>query len=249
MAWPFAELWTAPPRDLELGPGDVHLWIAAIPDCVPRLAEYESVLADDERHRASQFHFERDRHRYTIARGILRKLLARYLHRSPVRFTCNRYGKPSLEDGASPLRFNVAHSRDLAVFGFTQGREIGVDVEWIRPDFATTDVAQRFFAPDEAAIVAALPEPQRTEAFFNCWTRKESYIKARGMGLSLPLHSFSVTLTPGEPAALIRVDGDPTAPQRWTMTAFPVSEGYAAAAAFEARHCAIQHWRWGTDPS
>lgn len=249
MACQFAELWKAPPRDLKLGPRDVHLWIAAIPDCLPRLADYQSVLTDEERHRAARFHFERDRNRYGISRGILRKLLGKYVGRSDVGLMCNRYGKPALEDKTSPLRFNVAHSRDLALFGFTHEREIGVDVEWIRPDFATTDVAQRFFAPDEADVVAALPQPDRAQGFFNCWTRKEAYIKARGMGLSLPLHSFAVTLTRGEPVALVRVDDDPAAPQRWTITDLPTTEGYAAAAAFEDRDCALAHWRWGTDPS
>src|SRR5687767_3740090 len=114
MPWPFAELWETPPRQFELGPRDVHLWIAAIPDCLPHLAEYEKVLAAEEREQAARFHFEPDRHRYAIARGILRKLLGRYLKRSEVRFTCNRYGKPALEEQTSRLRFNIAHSRDLA---------------------------------------------------------------------------------------------------------------------------------------
>jgi 4'-phosphopantetheinyl transferase len=249
MPFQFAELWKAPPRDFELGPRDVHLWIAAIPDCLPHLTDYQTVLAPDERDRAARFHFERDRNRYAIARGVLRKLVGKYVGRVDLPFACNRYGKPALEDKTSPLRFNVAHSRDLALFGFTLEREIGVDVEWMRPDYATTDVAERFFSPDEAAIVAALPQPDRAQGFFNCWTRKEAYIKARGMGLSLALHSFAVTLRPGEPAALVRVDDDASAPQRWTMTDLPTSEGYAAAAAFEDRDCAIAHWRWGTNPS
>jgi 4'-phosphopantetheinyl transferase len=247
--WPLAELWKAPSRDLELGPHDVHLWIAAIPDCLPALDCYQSVLADDERERAARFHFEHDRWRYAITRGILRKLLGRYVGRTDVTLTCNRYGKPALEDRASALRFNVAHSRDLALFGFILKHEVGVDVEWIRPDFATTDIAQRFFAPDEASALAALPQPVRVQGFFNCWTRKEAYIKARGMGLSLGLHSFAVTFAPGEPAALIRVDGDPTGPQRWTMSDLPTTEGYAAAVAVEARALELHHFRWGTDPS
>src|SRR5215204_6473391 len=153
--WPLEELWKAPSHDCELGPRDVHLWIAAIPDCLPLLEEYQRVLADDERERAARFHFEHDRRRSAITRGILRKLLARYTGHTDVRFTCNRYGKPALDHPASALCFNVAHSRDLALFGFTLEREIGVDVEWIRPDFATTDVADRFFAPDEAIALAA----------------------------------------------------------------------------------------------
>jgi 4'-phosphopantetheinyl transferase len=246
---PLADLWKPPSRDLELGPHDVHLWIAAVPDCLPALNDYQSVLAEDERDRAARFHFEHDRRRYAITRGILRKLLARYLGRSDVSFACNRYGKPALAASTSALRFNVAHSRDLALFGFTLQHEIGVDVEWIRPDFATTDVAQRFFAPDEAIALTALPQAARVQGFFSCWTRKEAYIKARGMGLSLGLHGFAVTFAPGEPAALIRVDDDPTAPHRWTMSDLATTDGYAAAMAIEARDLAVSHFRWGTDPS
>jgi 4'-phosphopantetheinyl transferase len=247
--WPLAELWKAPSRDVKLGPHDVHLWIAAIPDCLPALDDYQRVLAEEERERAGRFHFDRDRRRYAITRGILRKLIGRYTGRTDVILACNRYGKPALDDRTSALRFNVAHSRDLALFGFTLQHEIGVDVEWIRPDFATTDVAERFFAPDEAIALEALPQPMRVQAFFNCWTRKEAYLKARGMGLSLGLHSFAVTLRPAEPAALVRVNDDPNAPQRWTMADLATTEGYAAAVAVEALGLVCHHFRWGTDPS
>ena len=247
--WPLAELWKTPSRDVQLRLRDVHLWIAAIPDCLPALDDYQSVLAEDERARAARFHFEHDRHRYAVTRGILRKLLGRYVGRTDVTLTCNRYGKPALDDPISPLRFNVAHSRDLALFGFTLQHDIGVDVEWIRPDFATTDVAERFFAADEAIALAALPQPDRVHGFFSCWTRKEAYIKARGMGLSLGLRSFAVSFAPREPAALIRVDDDPAAPHRWTMSDLPTAEGYAAAVAVEARDLVLSHFRWGTDPS
>jgi 4'-phosphopantetheinyl transferase len=245
--WPLAELWKAPSPDVELGRDDVHLWIAAIPDCLPALDDYQRVLADEERERAARFHFEHDRQRYAITRGILRKLLGRYTGRTDVMFTCNHYGKPALDDRS--VHFNVAHSRDLALFGFAFEHEIGVDVEWIRPDFATTDVAQRFFAPDEAAALAGLPQPARVQGFFSCWTRKEAYLKARGMGLSLGLHSFAVTFAPTDPAALIRVDDDPSAPARWTISDLATTEGYAAAVALEARGLALRHFRWGTDPS
>ncbi|MCI0744905.1 MAG: 4'-phosphopantetheinyl transferase superfamily protein [Verrucomicrobia subdivision 3 bacterium] len=240
----FAQIWQPATNNIQLTDREVHLWIAAVPDCLPQLSDFTALLSDDERACASRFHFERDRQRYTVVRGILRKLLAQYLGHSGFSFAYNAYGKPTLGGPSSRLHFNVAHSCDLALFGFTREHEIGVDIEWMRPDFASADLAQRFFAPDEAMALAALPQPLRTQGFFNCWTRKEAWIKARGMGLSLPLHSFAVTLHPDKPAALIRVDGDPAAPQCWSIQALDTSEGYAAAMAIECTNCLPKFFSW-----
>jgi 4'-phosphopantetheinyl transferase len=249
MAWPFPPLWKAAPPQLTFGENDVHLWLAAVPDCLPQLSRLRDLLTPEERERAARFHFERDRDRYAIARAILRDLLASYLGTAQFAFATNSHGKPFLEPPHQSLEFNVSHSGDLVLFGFTRAGEIGVDVERIRPDFATLEIANRFFAPDEAKVLAALSESERTAAFFNCWTRKEAYIKARGVGLSLGLNTFAVTLRPNEPAALVRVDADSDAPKRWTLLDLAVSDDYRAAAAFEARECLISCFRWGHNPS
>lgn len=241
-----AETWEPSPRELGLENDEVHLWLLTVPTQLDFLPNYRSRLTDNERERADRFHFAEDRARFTLGRGALRILLMRYSATTEISLGLNEYGKPHLIQPASSLQFNVAHSGDLVLLGFTRGRPIGVDIERLRPDFATTDVAQRFFAPDEAAALAALPQPDRVAGFFNCWTRKEAYIKARGMGLSLPLHSFSVAFASSAPAALMRDDNDPTAPNRWTIIDLQTSEGYAAAAAFEGRNCTVTQWRWGT---
>jgi len=248
MAWPFPAIWKSAPPPLLLGDNAVHLWLAAVPDCLPDLKLLREVLDAEERERAGRFHFERDRERYTVARGVLRVLLSRYLGTSQFALTTNKFGKPFLEAPHDTLHFNVSHSRDLALFGFTRINDIGADVESIRPDFATLEIAKRFFAPDEAATLAQLGESERAGAFFNCWTRKEAYIKARGIGLSLGLSTFAVTLKPGEAAALVRVDNDAGAPARWTMLNLDVGEGYRAAAAFEGSGN-VSCLRWGGNPS
>lgn len=242
-----AAAWESPPPEPRLGENEVHLWLVTLPSQLAQLSNYCAHLTDDERSRADRFHFPEDRTRFTLGRAISRILLRRYSGLPQINLGANEYGKPHLE--GSSLQFNVAHSGDLVLLGFARDRPIGVDVERFRPDFATTDVAQRFFAPDEATFLAALPEPERVSGFFHCWTRKEAYIKAHGMGLSLPLHSFSVALGSRGPAALLRVDGDPAAPRRWTIEDLPTTEGYAAAVAFEGRDCAIHRFGWGTNPS
>jgi len=248
MAWPFPAIWKSAPPPIIPGEKEVHLWLAAVPDCLPQLETLGEVLDADERGRAARFHFERDRERYIVARGVLRRLLSTYLGTSQFAFRTNKFGKPSLQPPHDTLHFNVSHSRDLALFGFTRLSEMGVDVESIRPDFATLEIANRFFAPDEAATLAQFGESERAGAFFNCWTRKEAYIKARGIGLSLGLSTFAVTLKPGEPAALVRVDDDASAPTRWTMLGLDVGAEYRAAAAFEGSGN-IFCFRWGRNPS
>jgi 4'-phosphopantetheinyl transferase len=239
-----APAWQTPPRELQLHGNEVHLWLITLPTELDSLASYRSRLTDEERQRADRFHFPEDRARFTLGRAALRILVMRYSGTTDISLALNEYGKPYLAQPDISLQFNIAHSGDLVLLGFTRGRPIGVDVERVRPDFATTEIADRFFAPDEAALVAALPQPDRARGFFNCWTRKEAYIKARGMGLSLPLHSFSVVFTAGEPPALLRADNDPAAPQRWTILDLPTCENYGAATAFEGRNLSVSQFSW-----
>lgn len=193
----------------------------------------------EERERASRFHFEKHRRRFIAGRGVLRLLLGRYLGIAPeaVRFVYGPYGKPSLAEahGASGLRFNVSHSHELAVYGFVQEREIGVDVEYVKDDFQSEEIAVRFFSAREVQTLTALPQDERHAAFFRCWTRKEAYIKAIGSGLSHPLDQFDVTLTADEPAALLRDAQDAEAFARWEMFNLEFAERYKGALIVEGR--------------
>jgi len=158
-------------------------------------------LVPDERQRAERFRFERDRRRFIVAHGVLRDILGRYLKCSPaqVSFSYNQYGKPALaqESEAIGLRFNMSHSHEVALYALTRAREVGVDVELLREDFASLEIAERFFSRSEVALLNSLAPELRTDGFFNCWTRKEAYIKALGEGLSHPLDRFAVSLAPG----------------------------------------------------
>jgi 4'-phosphopantetheinyl transferase len=176
-------MWSPAPENLTLCEDEVHVWRASI-DGLPHLAQLEATLTDDERARANRFRFPRDRERYIAARGQLRALLSRYLNRPArdFRFTYTAYGKPALV--SDELRFNVSHSHQLALFAFAWQRDLGVDVEYIKPDFGTMDIAESTFSLHEFAALRALSPDQQTDAFFNCWTRKEAYIKAIGEGLS-----------------------------------------------------------------
>jgi 4'-phosphopantetheinyl transferase len=225
------------PFTFQLERFDVHVWRVVLDQPAIRLQSLWEQLAPEERDRAARFHFPKDRDRFVAARGLLRVILGAYLGVDPagLRFTKNAYGKPALAEQRGPddLRFNLSHSHELVLYAITRGREVGIDVEWMRPDLADEEIAARFFSPREVAALRALPEPQRLEAFFNCWTRKEAFIKARGEGLSLPLDEFDVSLAPGEPAALLGTCWDPHEAGRWSLRALSPGPGYAAALAVE----------------
>ena len=231
-----AEQWQPAPKDFLLAENVVHVWRGELTS-----ASLE-VLSPDERDKAAQFHFDKDCNRYIAARAILRQLIGRYEDVPPasIQFTYNAYGKPGL-DGSS-LRFNASHSADLALFAFARNRNVGVDIERIRPDFASWEIASQFFCQDEIAALRALPPEAQTAAFFACWTRKEAFIKAHGSGLSLPLHKFAVSVA--GPARLLRTDFDPPAAQHWTLHDLLVAEGFAAAVALEGEPGSIECWQW-----
>jgi 4'-phosphopantetheinyl transferase len=200
-----------------------------------------AVLTAAELARAGRFHFARDRDRFIAARAILRAILSGYLALAPqaVPIAYGPYGKPYLP--ASGLRFNLTHAGDLALYAFVRGHEVGVDLECARPGLDPADLARRFFSPREAAALLSLPSALRPQAFLACWARKEAYVKARGGGLSIPLDSFSVSLLPGEPAALLEPAGEAA---RWSLLALDPAPGYVACVAVEGKGWRVRRWQW-----
>ncbi len=243
-----ASLWHLPPDTLKLGDDEVHVWRAALDLKPAHLEKLQQTLTPSERERAKRFFFQIGRERFVAARGLLRTILAYYLDMEPdqLRFSYNPYGKPDLapEFDGHGLRFNMSHSHEVTLIAITRGREIGLDIELIRPDLAYEQIARRFFSPGEVATLLALPPNLRQEAFFVCWTRKEAYIKARGEGLSYPLDQFEVSLVPGEPAALLMTQGFPREASRWSIYDLDPGPGYAAALAIEGHGLACNQWQW-----
>ena len=240
--------WNSPPKTLVLPNNAVHVWRAALHVSPSELRAFGDTLAVGERARAERFYFQKHREHFIVGRGLLRDILSRYLDRKPdqLRFCYNAYGKPALieETGAEGLCFNLSHSHGIALYALTRGREIGVDIEYFRPDVEAEKLAERFFSPREATVLHALPEHLRKEGFFNCWTRKEAYIKAEGKGMSIPLSAFDVSLTPGEPAALLRSQNDTQETSRWTLQALDPKPGYAAALAVKGHDWELKCWQW-----
>lgn len=230
--------WRDPPPDLRLADPDVHLWRASLLQPSERLEQFRATLSQDEAERAGRFHFPSGRDGYIVGRGVLRMLLSRYLavRARDIVLDYTPHGKPFLKAGVGPrVEFNLAHSGVLLVLAFSLGRRVGVDIERLRPDFAGQRIADRFFSPRESEALRALPKDQHERAFIRCWTQKEAYIKARGEGLSFPLHDFDVTVDPNEPAALVSTQHDPQEVNRWTLRSLEVPDEYEGAVAVEGK--------------
>lgn len=197
-------------------------------------------LSEDERRRAWQFRFARDRRRFIGARVRLRQLLATLLDTDPaqVLLRYGRHGKPELSGRftESELQFSVSHADDLAVYAFTVGRPIGIDVEAIRPLADADAIARGLFSRHEKDAYFALHPNDRALGFFNCWTRKEAFVKAVGNGLSYPLQDFDVSLVPNDPAVILRVEGADARQCRWSIESFAPMPGYVAAVVTERAH-------------
>lgn len=234
--------WSEPPESLSLATGEVHVWRVELEQPEHLLEKYRETLDYHELDRARRFHFEKHRRHFTVGRGVLRQLLGKYLDTKPEQFRLSygAYGKPALngEHKDSRLRFNMSHSHEVALFAFAEDRELGVDVEHVRTDFASEEVARRFFSRREVETFNALPQHDQVAGFFKCWTRKEAFIKVIGKGLSQPLDKFDVTL--GQPAALLWVSGDDAS--RWSLYDLEVGGDYAGALAVEGQVSSIQCW-------
>ena len=216
----------------ELGPGVVHLWQRRLHASGAEVSACYRLLSNEEQERARRFLVERARNEFILTRGTLRSLLARYLGSTPqeVRFRYAVRGKPALE-GGSDLSFNVSHTDGLALMAFVKRRAIGVDVENLDRNIESERLAERFFSERERQALRPLRGDELQAAFFRCWTRKEAYIKAKGEGLSLPLHQFDVSIAEGDQAALLVTRPDPEEAARWTVRDVPFGPGYAAAVA------------------
>ena len=240
--------WNPAPQNLRLGDDEVHVWRASLNQPAAALAVFKQILSADELERAARFHFQTDRDHFVVARAVLRLILSSYLGIAPeqLRFDFNAYGKPALAGataGSAALRFNLSHSRDLVIYGVARNRELGLDLEYVRDDFDTAQIAGQFFSLREVEALGALPRGLQAEGFFRCWTRKEAYIKARGQGLSLPLTEFDVSLAPGEPAKLLSAS-DPGEVSRWSLSEIAAAPGYMAAIAVEGSGWQLNCFQW-----
>ena len=237
--------WAAAPDNLALARGEVHVWYEdfALLQAV-EINQNLQILAPDEIEKAQRFRFEKDRHNYINARSWLRKIIGKYLQTSPdlLRFGYGEYGKPWLqneEGNPHSIQFNLSHSEGVAICALAWEKALGIDLEALRFENSYDNVAENFFSQRERLALQSVAPEFKQIAFFNCWTRKEAYLKARGDGLIFPLDEFDVSLYSDE-AKLISVHHFPEENQRWTLYHLSPKPQFIGALAVEGRLNKIQ---------
>ena len=239
-------VWRSPPEQVSLSDKEIHIWRANLNLLPNQIQSFGPIFSSDEWQRAQRFYFERDRIRFIAGRGILRTILSRYLALPPgqIEFCYGPHGKPSLTDicGDQSLCFNLSHSADLALYAVTRDRQIGVDIEQVRPVEAD-QLAQRFFSPREYAVINSLPLQQQQTAFFQLWTCKEASLKATGKGIS-GLEQCEISLGIKQPPQLIRLNGDALSSDDWSIQQLTPAHGYVASLAAEGVDLQISYFKF-----
>ena len=225
---------------LSLGYDEIHLWFSFYNEISDEqlLAGYRSLITEEECLQERRFYFARDRHRYLVTRAMVRTVLSRYasVHPRAWRFSPNAYGRPEItnvEHNGAGLSFNISHTNSLIILGVTKHRALGVDVENLVTRNVSLEIATHYFSPEEVAALARTSGCQQKHRFFEYWTFKEAYIKARGMGLSLPLNKFAFHF-PQEHRVALTIHPDlKDHSARWQLWQFRPSPEYLVAVCAE----------------
>ena len=242
--------WIIPEKPTPLKLNEVHVWSAKLSCSQMQRERFYQTLSTDEKERSARFHFDKDRFDYIVGRGILRQLIGTYkkIDPSKIVFDYGKHGKPRITDAlqtsGGQLEFNVSHSHGMALFAFAIDRELGVDIEQIRPLSDGHSIAERFFSKSEYEKFASVPPSLQSQAFFNCWTRKEAFIKAIGDGLTYPLDGFAVTLTPGVPAKLLHINENVSEAAKWDLRSLEPKEKYVGAIIAQGDQWQLTQLRW-----
>ncbi len=235
-------------KDFSFAQGQVNVFTISVDKNRRLLPIYMECLSLDEKNKASRFKFKIDQDRFIISRGVLRILSGKFLKKGAqqIQFTYGEYEKPDYV-GNQRLNFNLSHSGNLIVIGFVEDYEIGVDVEYIKTDFDLLKLGQKFFSKNEIISLEKQAQDDLPKAFFRCWTRKESFIKAEGSGLSFPLDKFSVSLESDEKAQLLETMWDLKEKDQWTLFSFKPTDEYIAAVAVKHQDVGITYTNWDSD--
>ncbi|MGD1917469.1 MAG: 4'-phosphopantetheinyl transferase family protein [Pleurocapsa sp.] len=244
-------VWQSPSNPPVIDKSKVHIWRANLNFSPAEVVRLTAFLSTDEIARANKFRFPQHKRRFIAARSILRQLLSNYLNISPnnIKFDYGDRGKPKIIESntANSLQFNISHSQEYALFGFTTSNLIGVDLEYLREMPDAVKIAQRFFSPREFDLIKNLTPQQQSQVFFKLWTAKEAYLKAIGIGLSGSLSSVDIDFTLDNNNTLIlAINGNTTIANNWSMYSCIPSSNYVGAIAIKTQIAKqqIDFWSW-----
>jgi 4'-phosphopantetheinyl transferase len=237
--------WELPPERPALVEQTIQVWRLSMEDSAAAGSSFLEVLSKEERDRAGQFKFEKDARHFAASRACLRVILSNYLGAPPqdLQIEHGEYGKPRLRRSAfGDVRFNLSHSGNLTLLSVALGREVGLDIEKIRPFPDAQHIAGRFFTSAEQEALRHLAGKDLERGFFRCWTRKEAYLKARGRGVGLGLDRFEVPLAPDREPELRHLDDELGDARDWWIMDLEPGPGYVGALAAEGTPSRLQLW-------
>lgn len=241
-------LWERTSRPSDLRKDEVHVWSVSVTSPPSQIEKLLDDLSPDEISQAKRFHFQQDRQRFMWCHALLRLVLSRYLGVDPneLVFRYSPYGKPYLVDipDRPRLNFNLSHSNMIALFAIAQDREVGIDVERIRRDFPWEETANHFLSREQNEALYDLPKALQCETFFRRWTGKEAYLKARGVGISLPLDQIDTPSVPGRKGNFFRVRGHFQESNDWTLVELTPAIGYVAALVVQGNNWRPAYWHY-----
>jgi 4'-phosphopantetheinyl transferase len=225
---------------------EVHLWCLFLNEVNTHIELFQKILSVDEMERATKFHFEKDRRKFIMARGALRKILGYYLTMKPqeINFEYTSFGKPIIADKQNNdnINFNLSHSDELVLYAVTRNRKIGIDVECIRNNIDVLQVANKFFSSNEIAVLQNTDKENRHKEFFQLWTRKEALIKGLGEGISFPLEQIDVSLINENSSSPVILPGKYKECLEWYVQDLFQENDYVAAIAVADNNCKICCW-------
>lgn len=234
--------------ELNLPDDEVHVWLASLEVTTSFEQILTQTLSADEQTRAARFHFDKDRKYFVVSRGLLRVLLGQYLgiKAKQIEFSYGSQGKPTLapSEYKPTLSFNLSHSQDHALYAFTQNRQIGIDLEYIRPLPDIEPIVKHIFSARERSVFQTLSPNQKIIAFFNAWTCKEAVLKAIGKGLAQPMNQIEVSLDPSEPARLLSIEDDPEVSAQWSLYRLQPVSDYSATLAVAGQGWHLRCWQF-----
>lgn len=232
-----------------LNVSDVHVWQTSLRPDGSRLSRLRALLSSEERARAQRFAVEDGRLRFIAAHGTLRTIVSRYVRERPatLTFITGRHGKPALagpRGSVAAVRFNLTHSHEIALIAIARSREVGVDIERIRDDVESLQLAERFFSRSEFERLRHLPADQAHRLFFSLWTSREAYLKAIGIGLSLGLDRCEVLPDPEQLVARVRCSGWSEPHEDCLIRTLPLGPEYVGAVAAEGEDWRVIYRQW-----
>jgi len=234
-----------PQNPPELTPKIIHTWLVNVDDVLHKIEILNRVISKDEKEKATKFRFKKDQNIFIISRGVLRILSAYYLNMGAknIVFKYGEYGKPEY-DFYSDLKFNISHSGDLIVLSFAKDFDIGVDIEKVKDDFDVLEIASNFFSTLEIETLKKIPKAQQVYYFYRCWTRKEAFIKAKSLGLSFPLDSFSVCISSDKKTELLETKWNNAEKDTWKLFTFSPQQNYIGAISIQSDVKAVDYFNF-----